>query len=354
MKRNIFVPSLLAFLGVALPATLQGAEAPASPGYHFLKEIAIGGEGGWDYLAVNETGRRLYVSHDTKVVVVDLESDKVVGEIADTPGIHGIAVAALSPEVQLGFTSNGREDKMSMVDLKTLKTTTKVATGKRPDAIIFVPQRAEVYAFNAGDHSASVFEADDGDPEGAIPLPGKPEFAVAEPKANRVYCNIEDKNLVASIDTASRKVVEQWSTAPGESPSGMAIDLEHHRLFIGCANKLMVMMDSASGKVVATVPIGGRVDATAFDPATQLAFSSNGEGNVTIAHEDSPDKLTVVQTLTTEPGARTMALDPKTHNIYLACAKLQPAAADAPQQRPQIVPGTFKILVYGMGKAGKP
>ena len=336
----IIIKSALIVLSLLLQSTT---------GYKVGTHYPVPGNGGFDYLTLDNTARRLYLSHATQVDVLDADSGKLIGTISDTPGVHGIAIA---PEFKHGFTSNGREDKMSMVDLKTLKTTTKVATGKRPDAIIFVPQRAEVYAFNAGDHSASVFEADDGDPEGAIPLPGKPEFAVAEPKANRVYCNIEDKNLVASIDTASRKVVEQWSTAPGESPSGMAIDLEHHRLFIGCANKIMVMMDSANGKVVATVPIGGRVDATAFDPATQLAFSSNGEGNVTIAHEDSPDKLTVVQTLTTEPGARTMALDPKTHNIYLACAKLQPAADG--QQRPQIVPGTFKILVYGMGKAGKP
>jgi DNA-binding beta-propeller fold protein YncE len=351
MKHTALLTVALALLSVLSAASVKGAETSAGPGYHFLKEIPIGGEGGWDYLAIDETARRLYVTHDTKIVVVNLDTDKIAGEIADTPGVHGLAIAALSPEVHLGYSSNGREDKMSMVDLKTLKTTSKVATGKRPDAIIFVPQRAEVYAFNAGDHSASVFEADDGDAEGAIPLPGKPEFAVAEPKANRVYCNIEDKSLVAAIDTGTRKVVDQWPIAPGETASGMAIDLEHHRLFIGCANKLMVMMDSSNGKVVATVPIGGRVDANAFDPGTQLAFSSNGEGNVTIAHEDAPDKLTVVQTLTTEPGARTMALDPKTHNIYLACAKFEPAAAGAPQQRPKIVPGTFKILVYGMGKA---
>jgi len=265
MKGTIFVRTALAALGLALAVRLQSAEAPAGPGYHFLKEIPVGGEGGWDYLAVDESARRLYVTHDTKIVVIDIEKDKVVGEIADTPGIHGLAIAALSPEVHLGFSSNGREDKMSMIDLKTLKTTSKPATGKRPDAILFVPQRAEVYTFNAGDHSASVFEADDGDPEGAIPLPGKPEFATVDPKATRVYCNIEDKNQVAAIDTGTRKVVEQWPTAPGESPSGMAIDLEHHRLFLGCANKLMVMMDSSNGKVITTVPIGARVDANAFE-----------------------------------------------------------------------------------------
>jgi DNA-binding beta-propeller fold protein YncE len=334
---------------------LESAEAPSAPNYHFLKEIPIGGEGGWDYLAVDESARRLYVTHGDKIVVVDLEKDKVVGEIPGTPGVHGLAIAALSPEVHLGFSSNGKEDKLSMIDLKTLKTTTKAATGKNPDAILFVPQRAEVYAFNGGSRSASIFEADDADPVGTIELPGKPEFAAADPGATRVYCNIEDKSEVAAIDTTSRKVVEHWPIAPGESASGMAIDLPHHRLFLGCHNRLMVMMDTTNGKVVASVPIGAGVDANAFDPATQLAFSSCGEGNVTIAHEDSPEKLTVVQTLTTEPGARTMALDPKTHRIYLASAKFGPApvpVAGAPRQRPQIVPGSFKILVYGVGNAG--
>jgi DNA-binding beta-propeller fold protein YncE len=335
---------------------MQSAETSASPEYHLLKEIPVGGEGGWDYLTVDETARRLYVTHATKVVIIDLEKDKVVGEIADTPGVHGFAVAELSPELHLGFSSNGKEDKMSIVDLKTLKTTTKAATGKNPDAILYVPQRAEVYTFNGGDHNVSVFEADDGDPLDPIALPGKPEFATVDPKAERVYCNIEDKGEVVAIDTSTRKVAAHWPIAPGKAASGMAIDLEHHRLFLGCDNKLMVMMDSTNGKVVSSVPIGGGVDATAFDPATQLAFSSNGEGTVTIAHEDSPDKLTVVQTLVTERGARTMALDPKTHNIYLATAKFEAEpepAAGAPHKRPQIVPGTFKVLVYGMEKAAK-
>jgi len=339
--------ALFAAAGIMLAtASVQSAD----PGYHFLKEIPIGGEGGWDYLTVDESARRLYVSHATKVIVVDIDKDKIVGEVADMPGVHGIAIATLSPELHVGFSSNGREDKISMFDVKTLKTTTKAAAGKNPDAILFVPQRAEIYAFNGRDHSVSVFEADDADPVGTIPLPGKPEFATTDPKANRVYCNIEDKNEVAVIDTATRKVVEHWPIAPGEEASGMAIDLEHHRLFIGCANKLMVMMDSTNGKVLGSVPIGGHVDANAFDPGTQLAFSSNGEGNVTIAHEDSPDKLTVVQTLTTEPSARTMALDPKTHNIYLSCAKMGPAPAGSEKKRGEMVPGSFKVLVYGPGK----
>ena len=171
------------------------------------------------------------------------------------------------------------------------------------------------------------------------------------PKAGRVYCNIEDKSAVVAIDTKTHQVVNTWPIAPGEEASGMGIDVAHHRLFLGCHNKMMVMMDSTNGKVIATVPIGDRVDGNDFDPSTQFAFSSNGEGNVTVAHEDTPDKLTVVQTLATEPGARTMALDPQTHRIYLPSAKFEPQAAAAPgaqRQRPKMIPGTFKVLVYGM------
>jgi len=316
--------------------------------YHFLKEIPIGGEGGWDYLSIDAAARRLYVSHNTKVVVVDLEKDAVAGEIADTPGVHGFAIAA---ELGRGFSSNGRENKASIVDLKTLKTLSKVETGENPDAILYEPGQQEVYAFNGRGNSATVFEAKTGKVVATIPLPGKPEFATTDPKAGRVYCNIEDKSEVTAIDTKEHKVVNHWPIAPGEEASGMAIDLQNHRLFLGCGNKLMVMMDSSTGKVLANVPIGQGVDANAFDPGTQLAFSSNRDGTTTIAHEDSPDTLTVVQNLKTEPGARTMALDPDTHKIYLATAKFE-AAPDQQtgqkRQRPRMVPDTFKILVYGM------
>jgi DNA-binding beta-propeller fold protein YncE len=316
--------------------------------YHLLREIPVGGEGGWDYLSVDAAGRRLYVSHGTKVVVIDIDKDAVVGEIADTPGVHGLAVAS---ELKRGFTSNGRENKAGIVDLETLKTLAQVDTGQNPDGMLFEPGQQEVYMFNGRGRSATVFEAASGKVVATIPLSGKPEFAAADPQAGRVYNNIEDKNEVAVIDTKTHQVVATWPIAPGEEASGMAIDLAHHRLFLGCGNKLMVMMDSTTGKVVASVPIGEGVDANAFDPGTQLAFSSCGSGTVTIAKEEAPDKLTVVQTLTTELRARTMTLDPKTHKIYLASAKFeaQPEpVAGAPRQRPKIVSGSFKVLVYGM------
>jgi DNA-binding beta-propeller fold protein YncE len=337
----------LGALALALPCfglvTMVRADGP----YHLLREIPVGGEGGWDYLSVDAAGRRLYVSHGTKVVVIDIDKDAVVGEIADTPGVHGLAVAS---ELKRGFTSNGRENKAGIVDLETLKTLAQVDTGQNPDGMLFEPGQQEVYMFNGRGRSATVFEAASGKVVATIPLSGKPEFAAADPQAGRVYNNIEDKNEVAVIDTKTHQVVATWPIAPGEEASGMAIDLAHHRLFLGCGNKLMVMMDSTTGKVVASVPIGEGVDANAFDPGTQLAFSSCGSGTVTIAKEEAPDKLTVVQTLTTELRARTMTLDPKTHKIYLASAKFEPQpepAAGAPRQRPKMVPGSFKILVYG-------
>jgi DNA-binding beta-propeller fold protein YncE len=334
-------------LATATPA--RAADAPASPGYHFVKEIHIGGDGGWDYLSADAAARRLYVAHGSNVVVLDLDAETVVGQITNTPGVHGFVAV---PKYKVGFSSNGREGRLSLVDLKTLKTKSRIKAGRNPDAILYDSGSDQVYAFNGGDNSVTIVESDDGDSVTTTALPGKPEFATADPGAGRVYCNLEDQSAVAVIDTVSHTVIHTWPLAPGKGPSGMALDAAHHRLFVGCGgNNLMVMMDSTSGKVLATVPIGAGVDANAFDPGTQLAFSSNGEGNVTIAHVESPGSMTVVQTLATQRGARTMALDTKTHKIYLAVADLQPAPAapaGAPPARPQPVPGTFRILVYGM------
>ena len=342
MKSNFQIPCLVA---LSLAGLLASPQARAANTYRFLKEIPVGSEGGWDYLSVDAAGRRLFVSHATKVVVIDLDKDSIAGEISDTPGVHGIAIAH---DLGRAFTSNGRENKASIVDLKTLKTLSRVDTGENPDAILFEPGQQEVYTFNGRSHSASVFPAASDKVTTTISPSGKPEFAVADPKAGRVYCNIEDKNEIAAIDTQAHKVVNTWPIAPGEEASGLAFDAEHHRLFLGCGNKLMVMMDSASGKVITQVPIGQGVDASAFDPGTQLAFCSTGEGTVTIAHEDSPDKLTVVQTLKTERGARTMTLDPQTHRIYLAAVKYEGATEAG--KRPKAVPNSFKVLVYGLDK----
>jgi DNA-binding beta-propeller fold protein YncE len=317
----------------------------AGPGYHLVTAIPISGDTGWDYLSVDAPAHRLYVSHGVQVVVIDTQSNKVVGTIDDTPGVHGFAIA---DDLGRGFTSNGRENTSTIVDLKTLKPIQKVTTGGNPDAILYEPGRHEVYTFNGRGQSATVFDAKSGNVVATVPLGGKPETGAADPKAGKVYVNIEDKNEIKVIDTATHTVSATWPIAPGEEASGMAIDLAHHRIFIGCHNKLMLMIDSTNGKVVGQVPIGAGVDSNWFDPGTDLAYSSNGEGNVTIAHEDSPAKLTVVETLTTTRGARTMALDPSTRRIYLSAADYEPQAAGA-TGRPKMKPGTFRVLVYETG-----
>ena len=321
--------------------------------YRFVTEIPIGGQGGWDILTIDSAASRLYLSHATKVVIVDLITNSVVGEIADTPGVHAFVAV---PEVRRGFSSNGKESKSSVVDLTTLKTTSKIDTGQNPDAIVYEPRHGEVYVFNHTGNSVTVINSKAATVSATIPLGGNPEFAVVDETAGRVYCNIEDKNEVAVIDVDKHEVVAHWPLAPGDGPSGIAFDATHHRLFSGCHNKMMVMLDTESGKVVGTVPIGAGVDGCAFDSATQLAFASCGDGTTTIAREEGPDKLTVLQTLKTERGARTMALDPKTHSIYLPSAQFQPAPSPSPgasPTRPGIVPNTLKLLVYGPAESVK-
>lgn len=336
----------LALIGLSI---LPSVFAATNKTYHFIKEIPVGGEGGWDYLSVDEGSRRLYLSHATKVVVIDIDKDTVVGEVSDTPGVHGFVAA---PKTKHGFSSNGREGKASIVDLDTLKTISKIPTGENPDAILYEAGQNEVYTFNGRGKSATVFSAEDGKAVATIPLAGKPEFSVADPKSGHVFVNIEDKNSVAQIDTKTHAVVATWSLAPGESPTGLAFDVAHHRLFAGCDNSMIAVMNSEDGKVVATIPAGEGIDATAFDAGTGLVFSSNGgSGTVTVAHEDSPDNYTVVQTLETAKGARTMTLDPKTHRIYLAAAQYEPqpeSKAGEKRSRPKMVAGSFKVLVYGM------
>ncbi len=265
--------------------------------YKFFNEIRIGGEGGWDYVTIDATARRLYLSHATKVVVVDLTKNAVMGEIADTPGVHGFVAV---PELQRGFSTNGKEAKVSVVDLSTLKTISKIETGANPDALIYEARRGELYVFNHTGNSATVIDAKAAKVISTIPLDGNPEFAAAD--ADRVYCNIEDKSEIEVIDTSKHEVVARWPLAPGEEPTGMALDAAHHRLFAGCHNKLMPMLDTQTGKVVATVPISAGVDACVFEDATQFAFASCGDGTTTIAKEETPQKLTVVQTLKTERG----------------------------------------------------
>jgi DNA-binding beta-propeller fold protein YncE len=330
-----------------LASGLLGASAatPPSPHYALITQIRLPGDGGWDYLSIDPAARRLYVAHGDHVDVIDIDHDTLVGSIPDTAGVHGVAIAH---QLGRGFASDGQASQASVFDLNSLATIARVGTAAGPDAIVYEPRGKEVYTFNGRDQSATVFDALTGTVVATIALPGKPEFAAVEPDAGRIYDNIEDKDLVVAIDVRRHAIAQQWPIAPGASASGMGIDTVHHRLFIGCRNQRMLMLDAGTGRVIASVPIGTGVDANAFDAGTQLAFSANGEGTVTIAHEDTPERLRVVQTLRTQAGARTMALDPNSHNIYLATADFQsPAAGESAHSRPAIVPGSFRILVYG-------
>jgi len=341
MKRVTFV----CLLAVFMPR--PGVDAQDGP-YRFVKEIAIGGEGGWDYLSVDPTAHRLFVSHGTRIVVIDTRQDTIAGEITETPGVHGLTVAS---DLGRGFVANGGDNTVSIVDLATLKTLQKVSTGADPDTIAYDPVHHVAYAFAKAGKTATAFDANSGAIVAEFPLGGTPQATVVDAAHGKVYVNIQDKNAIAVIDTASRKLTDTWSIEPGENQSGLAIDLEHQRLFVGCRNKLMVMVDATNGKVLAQVPIGAGTDSTWYDPGSKLAFSSTGEGTVTVAREESPTSLTTVQTLATRPYARTMTLDPRTHRIYLAVPDFE-ALIPGQQGRPKAIPGTFRVLVYEMAAVG--
>ncbi len=327
---------------IALVATIAGAQG--STGYHVVKKTLVGGDGGWDYLFVDAGARRLYLSHGDKVVVLDADEVKVVGEIPNTQGVHGIAVA---PEFNHGFTSNGRTSTVTIFDLKTLKVIKEVpVTGKNPDAILYDPFSKNLFTFNGRSQDASVLNAETGDTVASIFLGGKPEFAVTDLKGH-VYVNIEDKSEIAAIDAKSFKVLSRWSIVPGEEPSGLSMDLASRRLFSVCGNKMMVVSDPDNGKVVTTVPIGDGPDACKFDPETHLAFSSNGEGTITVIREESPEKFVVVETAKTQPRARTMEIDTKTHSLFTVTAEFGETPKPTPERprpRPAMVPNTFTVL----------
>jgi len=340
MKR-LLLSTLVAF--VLLCSHLFAAD----PGLHVIKTFKVGGDGGWDYLKLDPESHRLFISRSTHVVVIDAESGEPVGDIPDTPGVHGIALA---PDLGRGFTSNGREGTVSIFDLKTLKPISKVqAVGENPDAIIFDPATKRVFTFNGRSSDSTAIDAASGNIVGKIALGGKPEFAVSDGEG-QIFVNLEDKSELLALDPKDLKVKSRWPLAPCESPSGLAMDKKNRRLFAGCDNKMMAVVNADTGKVITTLPIGDGVDADAFDPDNQFAFASCGEGVLTVVKEESPDKFTVAQNVKTERGARTMALDPETHKIFLVTAKFGPppaATAQQPHPRPAILPDTFEVLVVG-------
>jgi len=315
-------------------------------GYHVIGTYKLGGEGGWDYLTLDNASRHLYISRATHVIVIDADSGKPVGDIPDTPGVHGIALA---PDLGRGFVSNGREGTVTIFDIESLKRIAKVKTGDNPDAILYDPATKRVFTFNGRSHDSTAIDAANGTVLGTIKLEGKPEFAVSDGKGE-IFVNIEDKSQLDVIDPSKLEVKSRWPLAPCQEPSGLAIDRKNRRLFSGCDNKMMAVVDADSGKVLATPAIGDGVDATAFDDASGLAFASCGEGVLTVVREESPSKFTVVENVKTQEGARTLALDEKNHQVFVVTAKFGPPPPPTPENphpRHAILSDSFVVLVIG-------
>ncbi len=309
--------------------TMGLAAAPSASAAEFAitKKVPIPGQGSWDYLSVDEGARRLYVSHGSQVEVIDVDSLDVVGNIPKTDGVHGIAIA---PDLGRGFVSNGQASTVTIFDLRTLKKLADVPTGRKPDAIIYDPASSRVFAFNGGSNSATAIDAATGKMAGTIDLGGGPEFAAADGNGY-VYDNLEDEGVVLKINSRTLKVEQRWPTAPCASPSSMAMDRANRRLFLGCRSKVMAVMNADSGQIIATLPIGDHVDATTYDADMKLVFNSNGEGTITVIRQETADKYSVAETVKTLPKAKTMALDPKTHRLFLSTAEA----------------GQFEVLVVG-------
>ena len=342
------IPALAFALALTpLPALPAGAVPADSSAYRIVQRFTPGGEGGWDCLTLDPAAHRLYVTRSTRVQVLDAATGRLIGEIADTPGVHGVALA---PGLGHGYTSNGRDSSVTVFDLKSLTTlATLPVAGRNPDAIVFEPVTKRVFTFNGGTHDATAIDAVANKVVGRIALGGRPEFAVADGRGH-VFVNLEDSSAVVGFDAQTLAVTSRWPLAPGEEPTGLAIDAAHRRLFSTCGNKLMVVLDADDGHVITSLPIGERVDGAAYDADRRLALSSNGEGTLTIVRAETPDRYSVAGTVTTQRGARTMALDPKSHRIYLATARFgeaPPATAENPHPRPPMVPGSFVILVLG-------
>ncbi|MFZ1134971.1 MAG: YncE family protein [Candidatus Korobacteraceae bacterium] len=333
MKRILACLLTTAFL-LAIPAFAQKS-------YKVADRVKLGGEGGWDYLTFDPAGNRIFITRGNHVMVVDAKTLKPSGDITDLNGTHGVALAQ---ELGRGFISSGGDNMMVIFDLKTLKVIDKVKVGERPDAILYDGSAKRVYTFNAKTQDSTVVDATTGKVIGSVPLGGKPETGVADGKGN-VYVNIEDRSEIVRIDTKNLTVAEHYPMAGCEDPSALAFDVAHRRLFAGCASKIVAVVDPDSGKLVTTVDIGGGVDAGAFNPKTQQIFMSCGaDGVVTVIHEDTPDKYSVVQTVPTEKGARTMALDDKSNTVYTVTAQFDPTPPP-PGQRRKMIPDTFELLV---------
>lgn len=331
-------------LPLLLSACLCPAQTPAPPAYRLATTWPVGGQGGWDYLSADPVGRRLYVAHGTQVEVLDLATGRPVGTIANTPGVHGVLVV---PALGKGFITCGRNDAVQVFDPKTLRVTATVPTGTKPDALLYDPASGRLFVFNNGTTTATVLEAATANVVGTAELGGAPEAGVSDGKGT-IFVNLEDRNEVVAFDAKTLAVKHRWPLAPGEEPTGLALDQAHHRLFSACGNGKLLVLDAESGKKLAELPIGAGADGVVFDPVRQVALTASGSGSLTVVKETSPGSFRVVQTLATARGARTISLDPRTHRAFLPTAELGPApaaVAGASRPRPSIVPGTFRILV---------
>lgn len=327
-----------ALAAIALPAF-------AAEGYHILNKIKIGGTGGWDYATVDSNAHRLYATHATAVEVVDLDAGKVVGSIPQLHNVHGVAIAA---DLNKGFISNGQSNSVTIFDLKTLEKTGEPATGMNPDSICYEPKTHRVFTFNGRSNDSTAIDAKTGEPLTSFPVGGRPEFCAADGNG-KIFVNLEDKSSIVEIDAAKPAVLRTSSLAPCDSPSGLALDSKDGVLFSVCDNKMMAVTDIKNLKVVATPAIGMGPDAAAYDPGTGLAFSSNGEGNLSIV-KNNGGKWETVDTVQTVRGARTMTVDPRTHRVYLLAAEYGPTPtpkAGEKKGRPPILPDTFHVLVIG-------
>lgn len=322
--------------------------AKAQSGFQLIKKTVIGGDGGWDYLSVDDQNKKLYVSHSTQVEVLDLNTHAKLGAISDLKGVHG---ALAVPKWGRGITTNGRSNTVTIFDLTTLKPVAELPTGKNPDALLYDSFSDRVFIFNHSDVTVTVINMSEAKVVGTIDVGGTALEAGATDEHGTIFVNLEDSHEIVSFDSKTLTVKNKWKISPGEEPTGLAIDKKNHRLFSVCHNGWMMVLDSESGKIIAQVPIGKRVDGVVFDPELKVAVSSNGEGTMTVVKEISPNEFKVVETVKTEPGARTIALNSANHHVYVSTAQFgeTPAATtENPNPRPKVVPGTFMVLEYGI------
>jgi DNA-binding beta-propeller fold protein YncE len=330
-----------------MPFSVYQLKAQTS-GFHLIKKTVIGGEGGWDYLSVDTKNNRLYISHSTQVEVLDARTHEKIGTIPNLQGVHGVLAV---PTTGRGITTNGRSNTVTIFDLKTLKTIVELPTGKNPDALLYDDFSGRVFVFNHSDVTTTAIDITEGKVVGTVDVGGSALEAGATDGKGTIYVNLEDAGEIVSFDAKTLAIKNRWKINPGEEPTGLALDTKTKRLFSVCHNEWMMVVDSEKGNIVAQVPIGKRVDGVVFDPELKTAFTSNGEGSITVVKEVSANEFKVIETIKTEPGARTIALDPKTHHVFVSAAQYgeTPAATtENPNPRPKVVPGTFMILEYGL------